>query len=179
MPFVTDVFKPVPVAGPGPARVPTGPVLPVDTTRQLHSELAAVGMPVAGVEAGATPQFGPATSAQLKQFQQRYGLPADEVLDPTTGGVLALVAMVATETDRAKLRTELRRAKGQVAHSPQFNYWLARSAILAGDYNLAANVNPHLPDLSGNKVNIDDLVVVDGGGQPPRAPEVPFPENFY
>jgi len=37
----------------------------------LHAELAAVGLPVAGMEAGAAPQFGAETSAQLQTFQGR------------------------------------------------------------------------------------------------------------
>ncbi len=184
MPFMTGVFSPIPADGPGV--VPVVPVLPVETTRQLHGELAAVGMPVAGVDVGPTPQFGPASSAQLRQFQQLYGLPADGVLTPTAGGVLALAAMVATEPDRAKLRAALRATQGQVPDSPLFTYWLARYAIGAGDYDLAADA--HKVTGLGN-VEVGEALADLGGilGQPqngvfpplPAAPEVPFPENFY
>jgi hypothetical protein len=43
--------------------------VPVDTIRTLHTELAAVGLSVAGTEADAAPQFGAETSAQLQTFQ--------------------------------------------------------------------------------------------------------------
>jgi peptidoglycan hydrolase-like protein with peptidoglycan-binding domain len=180
MPFVTDVFKPLPAGGLGPAPVSFGPVLPVETTRRLQAELSALGMPVADGEADGAPRFGSATADRLKQFQQLYGLPVDGALNPTTGGVLTLAAMVAAETDHARLRTELRAAQGQVPNSPQYNYWLARYAILAGDYDLAAGVLKTSGQAHGDLGRIlglpaDGIFIFPV----PEAPEVPFPENFY
>ena len=87
--------------------------------------------------------------------------------------------MVATESDRSKLRAKLKDAVNKVPNSFEYNYWVGRTALLAGDYDLAARVSPRLVDLSGIKVDLGNAVFTQGGGQPPRAPEVPFPENFY
>jgi hypothetical protein len=146
----------------------------------LHTELAAIGLPVVGTEAGAAPQFGEATSARLRAFQERYKLPVTGDLDPTTGGVLALSALVSTETDRAKLRTELANAVNNVPNVAEYDYWLARYAVMSGDYTLAKKVSPHLIDLSGVGVDLGNAVLNPGTGPgSPQAPDVPFPENFY
>jgi hypothetical protein len=151
----------------------------VETIKALHTELAAIGLPVVGAEAGATPQFAEATSAQLKAFQERYKLPVNGNLDPTTGGILTLAAVVATESERSTLREKLKNAVNAVPSSPDYNYWLARFALMAGDYDTAARVSPRLVDLSGAAVNLGDGVFTTGDGAAPQAPEVPFPENFY
>src|SRR4051812_28667220 len=98
------------------------------TVKQLHDELAAVGLAVAGNAAGTAPQFGAATVAQLKAFEQRYNLPLTDNLDPTTAGVLTLSALAGTEGDRTKLRSKLQEAVNKVPNSPAYNYWLARYA---------------------------------------------------
>jgi hypothetical protein len=178
MPVVHEVFTPV--TGRAAAGGSDAPArsLPVATVKQLHDELAAIGLPVTGDETGATPSFGAATSARLVRFQQRYQLPADGKLDPTTGGLLTLSALVASETDRAKLRAELAGTRGAVAGSAAYDQWLARFAVMAGAYDLASSVAPHVRDLFGN--DLGSGVFTDGSGNaPPRQPEVPFPENFY
>jgi hypothetical protein len=185
MPIVTRVFTPVlavsewtPPAPSQPA-APASPQLPAATIKQLHGELAAIGLPVVGTESGDIPQFGTATSAQLKTFQNRYKLPVTGNLDSTTGGVLSLSALVATETNRAKLRTELANMTNSVPDSPEYNYWFARYALMAGDYNLAARVRPSpFTDLLGN--GLENGVFTTGDGNPqPQQPDVSFPENFY
>jgi hypothetical protein len=40
--------------------------LPLETIRQLHDKLGAIGLSVMGEDAGATPRFGASTSVQLK-----------------------------------------------------------------------------------------------------------------
>jgi hypothetical protein len=179
MPVVTGVFFPVGAPGDGGAPPPSA-ALPAATVKQLHDELAAIGMPVAAAETGATPVFGTDTSARLKDLQERYKLPVRGNLDPVTGGILTLSALAATETDKTKLKALLKGAVDNVPNSPDYNNWLARYAIMAGDYDLAARTSPHLRDLSGILVNLGDLVLVDGWGPAvPKQPEVPFPENFY
>jgi hypothetical protein len=165
MPIVPGRFQPIPT---------TGPVLPVAIVNQLQDELAAVGFAVTGTEAGATPQFGKATSMQLKAFQTRYQFEATGDLEPTIGAILTNAALVATESDRTKLREKLKSAVNAVPNSPRYDYWLARFAIMAGFYDLAMKVNPHLQDLFGNDIGNDVFTHA-----PPRAPDIPFPENYY
>lgn len=74
MPFVRGAFSPALSDNAGDTPVVTA--LSVDMIRQLHSEFAASGMPVAGDEAGAIPHLDPESSARL---QQQAGL-ADPVL---------------------------------------------------------------------------------------------------
>ena len=104
----------------------------VETINQLHTELSVVGLSVVGVEVGATQQFGEATSVQLKAFQQRYNLTVDGNLTPETGGMLSLAALVAGESDLAKLREKLKVAANAVPGSSQYNYWTARYALPTG-----------------------------------------------
>jgi hypothetical protein len=79
------------------------PTTPVATIRALHSELAAVGMPVVGTEAAGMPPFETATESRVRGFQQRIRLPDTGNLDPETGGVMSLASLVATERMRATL----------------------------------------------------------------------------
>jgi hypothetical protein len=159
---------------PDPAAAPALSTLPVETLKQLHTELAAVGLPVVGAEATGTPQFGLETQARIRAFQQLHGLPVTDSVDPTTGAVLTLAALAATEFDRSKLREGLRAAQGSVADSPQYDYWLARYAIMAGDYDLAVKIRPHPADVGFPTGGVLEIPTAS-----PQAPEVPFPENFY
>ena len=151
----------------------------VETINQLHTELSVVGLSVVGVEVGATQQFGEATSVQLKAFQQRYNLTVDGNLTPETGGMLSLAALVAGESDLAKLREKLKVAANAVPGSSQYNYWTARYALMTGDFVLAAQVMPsRFPDLLG--VDLHNLVLTVGVIYGiPEQPEVPLPENYY
>jgi hypothetical protein len=136
--------------------------------------LGKVGLPVTESEGGGTPQFGAATAGQLNAFEARYGLPVKNELNPTNGGVLYLASLAGTETDRTKLQAELKDSVGKVPDSPEYNYWLARYAIMAGDYVTAKSVE--------KPVNHVDGLFVDLGlifNPQPRQPEVPHPENFY
>ena len=152
------------------------------TIKSLHSELAALGLPVSGPEAGT--RFGPDTQTRVRAFQRQYHLPETGDLDPTSGGIMSLAALVATERDLKRLKTALRAAQASVPNSPQYNSWLGRSALIAGDYDLAARFTTGLKDLSGTGVNLSDITGnntgdTSTGSGPPRQPEVPFPENFY
>src|SRR5438046_7571501 len=117
--------------------------VPVDTIRTLHSELAAVGLRVNGTETTDT-RFGSETEARVREFQKLHHLPETGEVDPATDGIMSLSALVATEGDRAKLQTELKDAVDKVPDSPEYNYWLSRSAVIAGDYGLAKNVQAKL-----------------------------------
>jgi hypothetical protein len=150
-----------------------------DTIRAIHHELAVNGFSVAATETAAA-NFGSDTEARLCEFQSRHRLTRTGTLDQVTGGVLALSALVTTESDRAKLRAELKDAVDKVPDSPEYNYWLARYAIIAGDYALSKRVSPRVRDLSGLNVDIGNAVLNPGTGPgSPRQPEVPFPESFY
>jgi hypothetical protein len=148
-----------------------------------HQDLACrtFGGGFAGQGAGGTPRFEAATESRVRDFQKLYRLPETGEVNPATGGVMTLAALVATEGDRSKLREKLKNAVNAVPNSPEYNYWLARSAILAGDYELAARVSPRLTDLSGITVDLGSAIFTTdpGGPRSPRQPEVPFPENFY
>ena len=153
--------------------------VPARTIRALHTELAAIGLPVAGEEASGTPRFGSDTKARVREFQQLHGLPKTGKVDRTTGGIMSLSAFVATEVDRSKLRKKLKAAVGNVPNSPDYNYWLARYAVMSGDYALAKKVSPRLIDLSGVRVDLGNAVFNGTGPGSPQEPDVPFPENFY
>ena len=165
MPIVTGTFTPVLTRGSSRS---SAPQLPVATIKQLQGELSAVGLAVTRAEAGTTPQFGQDTSAQLKAFQLRYGLEASGDLSPTSGGVLYLAALVAAEGDRAKLQAALKDAVGKVPNSPEYNYWLARYAIMAGDYATAKTIAQPFPNAAGLTANLGGIIVV---GLQPRQPE--------
>jgi hypothetical protein len=139
----------------------------------LHTELANVGLPVVGAEAKGTPQFGSETVDRVRAFQKLHDLPVTGAVDPTTGGIMTLSAMVLTESDRDKLQNSLREAEGKVPNSPQYNLMLARSAILAGDYDLAVKVQP------AREVGPSARSILDITKASSEKPQVPFPENFY
>src|SRR6266404_7761060 len=168
MPFITRPIGPGETLG-----------VSSDTIRQLHHELAVNGFSVAGTES-TSETFGPDTEARVRDFQSRYKLAVTGTLDQVTGGILALSTLVTTESDRTKLRAELKDAVNKVPNSPEYNYWLARYAIMVGDYTLGASISPQLTDLSGLNVDLGSAIFTDGDGPgAPRQPEVPFPENFY
>lgn len=109
-----------------PTPAPVLWTVPVATLKQLHTELAAVGLPVIGAEATGTAQFGPETQARVRTFQQLHGLPVTATVDPTTGGIMTLAALGqrrATATScgpdcaRPKARSPIRR--------PTTTGWLA------------------------------------------------------
>jgi hypothetical protein len=154
---------------------------PVDTIRTLHTELTAVGLPVIGTDGSDATKSGAATSDDVKLFQDRYHLPVTGEFDSTTGGVRSLAALVATEPDRTKLQTELANMVNNVPDSPQYNYWLARYAVMTGDYALAKKVSSSLVDLSGKDIDLGNILTSGTGTSPgsPQQPEVPHPENFY
>jgi peptidoglycan hydrolase-like protein with peptidoglycan-binding domain len=165
MPFVNRVLNPS----------STGQNVPA-LTASLHRELALVGSPVAGTEASGR-TYGAATEASVREFQKRFGLRETGELDPASGGIMALAAMVTEEGDREKLRRELRDAVNRVPNSPEYAYWLARYAIMAGDYQTAHNVARRFSDFAPIVAVIDPVVEIPDRG--PSAPEVPHPENFY
>jgi len=151
--------------------------VPARTIRALHGELAAVGLPVVGEDSEGRPRFGSETKARVSEFQRLHGLSETGKVDPATGGIMSLSALVTAEGDRSKLRKKLKKAVDTVPNSPEYNYWLARSAIFAGDYSTAYTTAgrglEHLDDL------MVDVNVILLPGEQPLQPEVPHPENFY
>jgi hypothetical protein len=113
MPFVSETFVPArsPRAGEPAPRTHTPSRAILDA---LRDELSVVGLPI---DAEAPSGFGPITAEQLTRFQERYRLAVTGDLDPTTGGVLSLAALVASEPDRARLRARLGEARGAVSGS--------------------------------------------------------------
>ena len=153
--------------------------VPVETISTLHAELSAVGLPVRGPEASGTPRFEAATESRVRDFQKLYRLTETGEVNPATGGVMTLAALVATEGDRSKLREKLKNAVSAVPNSPEYNYWLARYAIMAGDYATPKTImmlHPDWPDLSGS---LGDLSGIFDPNTRPAAPDIPYPENFY
>jgi peptidoglycan hydrolase-like protein with peptidoglycan-binding domain len=150
--------------------------VPVETIRTLQTELATVGLPVVGAEAGDTPRFGADTQARVREFQKRYRLPETEEVDEGTGGVMSLSAVVPTESDRSQLREKLKNAVNDVPDSPEYNYWLARYAILAGDYVTAKATIQRVHDFRVQ--DLDDLNTIIDPGPQPQAFEVPYLENL-
>ena len=146
--------------------------VPVETIRTLHSEPTAVGLPVVGAEADGTPRFGTDTQARVREFQQRYRLRETGDVDSATDGVAALVA---TESDRSQLRDKLKNALNDVPDSPEYNYWLARDAVLAGDYPTATTAIHRVDDFA----DLGDLTAIIDPGPRPQPPEVPYRENLY
>lgn len=151
-----------------------------ETIHALHAELAAIGLPVREASTSATPTFDAETAARVHDFQQLYRLKDTGEVDKLTGDVMTLASLVATQTDRAQLRTALQTAAHASGGSAEYNDRLARVAVMIGDYSLATKLSPHLTDLSGAAVDIGNAIATDGiGPGSPRQPEVPFPENFY
>jgi hypothetical protein len=154
--------------------------IPKSTLRSLHGDLAAIGLPVSRKEAGTRPAFGAETVGRVKAFQERYRLPVTGKVDSATGATLKLAALVATEADPAVLSKKLTAAAAAGPDSPLYKSFVARAALLAGDYGLAAGLSPDLTDLSDLGVNLGDGLFATGDENPsPKAPEVPFPENYY
>src|SRR5438309_3149850 len=145
--------------------------VPVDTIRTLHTELAAVGLSV-GVGEATDTRFGSDTQARVREFQKLYRLPETGDVDPATGGILSLSALVATEGDRTKVRAELTDAINKVPNSTEYNTWLARYALMARDYKLASRVKPTaFNDFFGNDLS-NDVFTSDGTGNPvPQRPD--------
>jgi hypothetical protein len=148
-----------------------------ETVKGLHDELGKLGLPVERV-GGESLGFDVKASARVKEFQVRYGLPKTGNLDPVTGGIMSVAALVATERDRGRLRTALVQAADDELFTPQnqantlYKLWVARYAVMIRDYPLAVRVFGR----SISEVNIEAIV----RGKPRVAkPEVPFPENFY
>jgi hypothetical protein len=152
--------------------------VPVDTIRTLHSELAAVGLPVNGSETTDT-RFGSDTEARVREFQKLHHLPETGEVDPATDGIMSLSALVATEGDQNKLRAELKDAIDEVPNSPEYNYWLARYAIMAGDYAIPKTILKLHPDLGGLLTDLGGIIDPHPKPAGPQQPEVPYPENFY
>jgi len=113
----------------------------------------------------------------VREFQSRHGLAVTGAVDDTTRGVLGLSTLVTTEGDPSKLRTELKAAVDKIPNSSEYNYWLARYAIMAGDYALPKTIMKLHPDLSGLLTDLGGIF--DPGTRPqapsPQAPRSPLP----
>jgi murein L,D-transpeptidase YcbB/YkuD len=80
----------------------------VATLKQLHTDLAAVGLPVLGAEATATLEFGTETGDRVRDFQKLHGLPAPGTVDPTTCDVMTPTATPAMSSHKNKLQAGFR-----------------------------------------------------------------------
>ena len=164
MPFVDRVLN----------RQSRGKTVPA-LVSNLHRELALLGGSVAQTET-TRKTFGASTEASVREFQKRVGLRETGEVDAATGGIMALAARVIEEGNRAKLRQELRSALDRVPNSPEYAYWLARYAIIAGDYQTAYTAARRFSAFGPIVAVIDPVISVDFG---PNPPEVQHPENFY
>src|SRR5262249_48804800 len=59
---------------------------------------------------------------------------------------------------------------------PAYNYWLARYAVMAGDYQTPQTLLKQHPELVSVLNGLPQIL--DPAPQP-KAPEIPYPENFY
>jgi peptidoglycan hydrolase-like protein with peptidoglycan-binding domain len=155
-----------------------------------HGQLLAVGAVIAPDEQNQT-RYGPSTGAAVSAFRQQHGLPAGDTVDLSTGRLMHVEAAFAGTGGREALRAAVREAASAADTSqPEELYWLARYAILAGDYQTAHDIAQQIPDHGGVRAVIDPIVALPdqpaqpNPGQPPtapqpRSPEVPYPENFY
>lgn len=148
---------------------------------QLHGALLKLGAPIAADEKTAK-RFGATTLAAVAAFRKQFGLP--EVtgnappFDASVGRLLP-VAAAANEGNRVALRAAVREAVAAAGTaSPQENNALARLAVIAGEYPAAQQAARRAPQLTDLVTQIIDAVL-DLRAQPPKPPEVPFPENFY
>ena len=92
--------------------------------------------------------------------------------------------------DRAALGAAIHEAAATAdASDPQELYALARSAIVAGDYETAHALALRIPEHDGVRTVIGPILnlvpaarstaMVAAAGAPSVAPELPYPENFY
>src|SRR5215210_5824358 len=157
---------------------------------ELHEQLLSLGAVLDSGEQTAT-KFGSSTVAAVGAFRERYGLPAGDAVDLPTGRLMHVASAFASSGDRVALRAAVREAASAADTSePQELYWLARYAIIAGDYETAHSIalripgHPGVPDIILPILELPDQPAQPDPGQPPvapqpRSPEVPYPENFY
>src|SRR5829696_1349608 len=157
---------------------------------ELHGQLAALGAAVASDEQTAQ-DFGSSTVAAVRAFRQRYGLPAGDDVDLSTGRLIYAASAFAGPGGREALRAAVHEAVSSAdASQPQELYWLARYATLAGDYQTAYDIAQRIPNHDGVRAVIDPILALPDGPAPvdptqpptaphPRPPELPYPENFY
>src|SRR5215217_3369196 len=116
---------------------------------ELHGQLAALGAAVASDEQTAQ-DFGSSTVAAVRAFRERYGLPAGDNVDLSTGRLMYAASAFAGSGDRVALRAAVREAADAADTSqPQELYWLARYATLSGDYATAYGIAQRIPDHDG------------------------------
>ena len=157
---------------------------------ELHEQLQALGAVLDPGEQTAT-KFGNSTVAAVRDFRERYGLAAGDTVDLPTGRLIHVASAFASSGDRVALRAAVRAAVSAADTSqPQELYWLARYAIIAGDYETAHALALRAPGHSEIQgiilpiLELPDQPAQPDPGQPPaapppRSPELPYPENFY
>ena len=156
----------------------------------LHEQLRNVGAVLDSGEQTAT-NYGPSTVAAVRAFRQRYGLPAGDAVDPPTARLMHVASVFASTGGQAPLRAAVREAASAAdTTQPQELYWLARYAVLAGDYETAHAIARRIPGDGGITRVIEPILALPDQPPPPlpgqlprarqqRSPELPYPENFY
>src|SRR5687767_8457458 len=146
---------------------------------ELHTQLQSVGAVLAPGEQTAS-KFGPSTAAAVKAFREQYGMPAGDTVDLATGRVMHVASTFAGAGGRSVTRAAVREAaQASAADSsqPQELYWLARYAVLAGDYQLAHSITQLVPNHADVVGTIDPILALPD--EQPLPPELAYPENFY
>src|SRR5262245_57975998 len=105
---------------------------------EMQQALISLGAAIAPAEQNGE-TYGPSTLAAVHAFQQQFGLPVADTLDPSTGRLMNVAATFAGAGDPAALRDVVREAAADTSQ-PQELYWLARYATLAGDYETAQSI---------------------------------------
>ena len=121
----------------------TVPLRPNDTGQavaDLQRLLLNFRAPIADTER-AGKRFGDSTLAAVLAFRSQHSLPPVAGTAPpfdAAVGRLLHAASAAVEGNRPALRTAVRESIAAAGTgSPDENYWLARYAVIAGDYTLA------------------------------------------
>lgn len=158
--------------------------------RELQGKLAGLGAVIDPGELGAA-SYGPSTVAAVRAFRERHGLPDGDTVDLPTARLMHVASAFFGATRREDVRAAIRTAAAAAdASQPQELYWLARYATIAGDYETARSIARRIPEHEGIKTVIEPIVGLPDppaqrslGQQQaeprPRAPELPYPENFY
>lgn len=152
----------------------------------LHNALGSLSIRVPDGER-AENRLGEETSLAVAEFRRRFGLPqvsgSGPVVDASVGSLIHIAATFAESGDRAALKSAVGEAVSIAdASQPEVNYWLARYAIIAGDYPTAAAAASKIERLSlPHLADVKDFLdhILEPLTPVPRPPELPYPENFY
>ena len=151
---------------------------------ELQMALMSYGVPIATEElatGAGNGRFGASTQSAVLAVRQRFGLPQPSADAPAFDASVARLLNVASWAALGN-QTALRGAVKELLAAadgaqPQELYWLARYAVLAGDYTAADQAAKRAPDFAPMAATVAPVIAVPSPW--PQQPEVTHPENFY